>query len=263
MTAWDVVAVRYGTRALRKSEAYHGFETFGEPDGPYGMDYFFYVLRRAGETVLVDTGFGRAVGERRGRTSLVEPVDALARLGVAPQRVSQVVVTHLHYDHIGNLASFPGAELVVHERELEFWCGPEGARAEHALHVEAAEIEHLLRARDEGRVRVLTGSGPVVAGVESMCVGGHSPGQLVLMVDGRDGPVLLASDAVHYYEELERGWPFAIFVHLDVMIAGYDVVRRLEAEHGVPVVAGHDPLVMDRFPRLDGGLEDLGVRLSS
>jgi glyoxylase-like metal-dependent hydrolase (beta-lactamase superfamily II) len=262
MSAWDVVGVRYGTRALRKSDAYHGFETFGEPDGPYHMDYFFYVLRRDGETVLIDTGFGRAVGERRGRTSLVEPVDALAQLGVAPQDVSQVVVTHLHYDHIGNLASFPAAELVVHERELEFWGGPEGSVPEHALHVEAAEIEHLLHACDRGRVRVLTGSGPVLEGVESVCVGGHSPGQLVLVVDGRDGTVLLTSDAVHYYEELERGWPFAIFVDLDVMVAGYDVVRRLEAEHGVLAVAGHDPLVMDRFPRLDGELEGLGVRLS-
>ena len=109
---------------------------------------------------------------------------------------------------------------------------------------------------------MLTGSGPVAQGIESVCVGGHSPGQLVLVVDGRDGPVLLASDAVHYYEELERGWPFAIFVDLDVMVAGYDVVRRLEAEHGVLAVPGHDPLVVDRFPALDGELADLGVRLS-
>ena len=67
----------------------------------------------------------------------------------------------------------------------------------------------------------------------------------------------------NYYEELARGSPFAIFVDLEVMIAGYGVVRRLEAEHGIPAVAGHDPLVMDRFPRLDGELDGLGVRLSS
>jgi glyoxylase-like metal-dependent hydrolase (beta-lactamase superfamily II) len=256
---WDVVAVRYGTRELRISDAYHGFESFGVPDGPYAMDYFFYVLRRGGETVLVDTGFDRAVGERRGRTPLWEPVEALERLGVPAASVSRVLVTHLHYDHIGNLSSFPGAELVVHERELAFWGGPEGREPEHALHVEADEVAYLAAVREEGRVRVLTGDGPVLAGVESVLVGGHSPGQVVLLVQGAGGPVLLASDAVHYYDELEHGWPFAIFVDLEAMVAGYDVVRRLAAEHGAPVVAGHDPLVMERFPVVGGGL---GVRVT-
>jgi len=258
MGAWDVVAVRYGTRALRKSEAYHGFETFGEPDGPYAMDYFFYVLRGDGRTVLVDTGFDRAVGERRGRTSLCEPVEALERLGIDLDSVTQVLVTHLHYDHVGNLSAFPQAELVVHERELDFWCGPLGSLPEHAVHVEADEVSYLARAREEGRVRVLTGSGTLLPGIESVLVGGHSPGQLVLVVDAVGGAVVLASDAVHYYEELDRNWPFVIFVDLDVMVAGYDTVRRLAAEHEAPVVAGHDPLVMERFPLVADGL---GVRV--
>ena len=223
------------------------------------MDYFFTVLRDGARTVLFDTGFDRAVGERRGRTSLVEPVEALTRLGVTRESVSHVVVTHLHYDHIGNLGYLPDAELVVHERELEFWWSAAALEPEHAAIVERGEIDYLVQAREEGRVRVLTGSSPVLPGVESVLVGGHSPGQLVLVVDGPNGPVLLASDAVHYYAELDHDWPFAIFFDLEAMVAGYDTVRRLAMELDVPVVAGHDPLVMERFPVIDDGL---GVRLS-
>ncbi|HEY7380915.1 MAG TPA: MBL fold metallo-hydrolase, partial [Gaiella sp.] len=162
---WDVLAVRYGTRVTRKSECYLDFASHGEPDAAVGMDYFFYVLRDGERTVLVDTGFDPTVGERRGRTTVCPPVEALALLGIRPEEVSLIVVTHLHYDHIGNLAAFPEAELAVHERELAFRLGPDGLRPEHAAVVEADEIAHVVEARAEGRVRVLTGSGPVAPGI--------------------------------------------------------------------------------------------------
>jgi glyoxylase-like metal-dependent hydrolase (beta-lactamase superfamily II) len=260
-SAWDVVAVRYGTRSTRKSECYLDFESYGEPDGPLEMDYFFYVLRRGGETLLVDVGFDPVVGERRGRTCLCAPVDALRELGIAPGSVAQIVVTHLHYDHVGNLLAFPDAELLLHERELDFWCGPDGVSAAHSAPIEREEIDYVASAHRDGRVRLLDDDGEVAKGVHAVRVGGHSPGQLILVVDGRSGPVLLASDAVHYYEELERGWPFEIVVDLEEMVTGYETVKRLAAERGAPVVAGHDPLVCERFPPLEDE-QGLGVRLS-
>ena len=96
--------------------------------------------------------------------------------------------------------------------------------------VEADEIARVVAAEREGRVRVLDGDGEVAPGISSICVGGHSPGQLVLTIDGAGGPVVLASDAAHYYEELELDRPFEILVDLPAMYAGYETVRRLVAE---------------------------------
>jgi glyoxylase-like metal-dependent hydrolase (beta-lactamase superfamily II) len=61
------------------------------------------------------------------------------------------------------------------------------------------------------------------------------------------GPVILASDAVHYYEELERDRPFATVANLAEMYAAFDQIRELGTEPGARVVAGHDPLVAERF----------------
>jgi glyoxylase-like metal-dependent hydrolase (beta-lactamase superfamily II) len=260
---WEVIAVRYATRETRKSDCYLHYASYGEPDEPLGMDYFFYVLRRDGQTVLVDVGFDPAVGARRGRTCLCPPLDALERIGVAPQSVSQIVLTHLHYDHVGNLAAFPHAELFVHQRELELWLGPLARRTQLASHVEAADLARIGSARDAGRVRVLRGreSSPL-PGVVAVCVGGHCAGQLVLVVNGATGAVVLCSDAVHYYEELERDRPFAIVVDLAEMYEAYDTVRALAAAYQAALVAGHDPLVRERFPPLTGDRAELGVRLS-
>src|SRR5581483_8889435 len=147
------------------------------------MDYFFWLLRGdRGETILVDTGFDPVVGERLGRTTLIPPLEALARAGVSPADVPTLVLTHLHYDHTGHVHAFPDAEVVVAARELETPDGP----------VEPAELETVRGAR---RLRVLDGDAEVAPGVRVHLVGGHSPGQLVLDVETADGPVVLASDA--------------------------------------------------------------------
>jgi glyoxylase-like metal-dependent hydrolase (beta-lactamase superfamily II) len=230
---WEALAIRYGTRPARRGEFFYRYETYGEPDAPLQMDYFFWVLRRGSEAILVDTGFDPVVAERMGRTVLVKPYEVVAALGIDP---SLIVITHLHYDHIGNVARFPDADLVIPRRELEFWTSPVARRAQFAAHVVPEEIAHVA-----SRSPRLDGDVP---GLQVTHVGGHSPGQTIVQA----GDIVLASDALHYYEELERDRPPAVLHDLADCYAALDTLRGL---NGV-LVAGHDPLVTERFPSDDG-----------
>ena len=254
--AWQVIAARYGTLETTLSDAYYRWSAYGEPDGPARLDYYFWVLRGEGETILVDTGFHPDAGRRRGRTVLIEPTEAMARLGVTPDTVSRIVLTHLHYDHTGNLAAFPDAELLVPAVELEFWLGPMGQRGQFPHHVEEADLEVLSRAVDEGRVRPLVGGEEIADEVHALHLGGHSPGQMALAVFGAGPGVILASDAVHFYDELERERPFAVIADLAEMYEAYDTVREVAGDTA-HIVPGHDPAVMDRYPRV----EDFAVEI--
>jgi glyoxylase-like metal-dependent hydrolase (beta-lactamase superfamily II) len=256
-----LLAVRYGTVELRRAEAFHDHETSGEPDGPCPMDFFLWVLRSEGETILVDTGFDPAVARRRERTCLLDPVDALARLGTGVQAIERIVVTHLHYDHIGNLARFPDAQLLIPARELEFWLSPAAGDPAHSHPVERSELEHVAAARAAGRVRELEDGDAVAPGVRVLALPGHSPGQVGLELDAEHGPVILASDAVHFYEELAEDRPFAVFHDLHAMRASHALLREREAG-GALVVPGHDPAVMERFPRLAGAAGEFAVRVA-
>jgi glyoxylase-like metal-dependent hydrolase (beta-lactamase superfamily II) len=256
----EVLAVRYGTVTTSRAAYYLRYHAYGEPDAPMRMDYFFWVLRSERGTVLVDTGFDPAVAAARGRTCLVEPARALAALGVGAETVPLVILTHLHYDHTGNLGLFPAARLVVQARELEFWGGPAGRRYQFREHVEPGDVDLVLAADASGRVDRLDGDAVIAPGVRAVLVGGHSPGQMMLEVDTASGLVVLASDALHYYEEAERDWPCAVVVDVAAVYAGYDMVRAYEAG-GARIVAGHDPLVLDRFPAAPGPLAGHAVLL--
>jgi glyoxylase-like metal-dependent hydrolase (beta-lactamase superfamily II) len=243
------------------SDVFLHYSIYGEPDEPTRMDYFFWVLRGAGRTILVDCGFNEHSGARRGRTMLCPPVTALRRLGIDPADITVLIVTHAHYDHIGNLDQFPAAEVLMSAAEFEFWTGPLGDRPLFATSAEADDIAALRRARADGRLTLLaSGSGAsaspaahdVAAGVCALEVGGHTPGQLVVLARTADGEAVLASDALHYYDEARLDRPFAHVADLPAMYRGFELLRGLAAEPTRYLVAGHDPEVMRRFPPLTG-----------
>lgn len=263
----EVLAVRYGTRTATKSESYLNFHVYGEPDESFEMDYFFWLVRGPSGTVLVDCGFSAEAGARRGRTTLVDPVAALSALGVEPADVDRLVVSHAHYDHIGNLHRFPNAEVVLARREYEFWTGPYAGRLQFAHSTEADELAHLAVLHEEGRLRLVEDTLDLAPGIELVVVGGHTPGQLVTQVATDTGTVVLAADALHFYEELERDRPFFVVSDLIEMYKGFDVLREMTEDPGRLLVAGHDAAVgtrfTDRVPGLPDGLSDLVVRVAS
>jgi glyoxylase-like metal-dependent hydrolase (beta-lactamase superfamily II) len=183
-------------------------------------------------------------------------------LGVDPTVVDLLVITHIHYDHVGNVGLFPGARMPVARAEFEFWTAdPVAQRPHFAVHADPDAIERLRGAAAEERVVFIEDRAEVAPGISAVLVGGHAPGQLVLEVAGEHGPIVLASDAIHYDDELERERPFGIFVDLADMYRGYSKLRRYAAA-GAAVVPGHDPSVMRRFASLDGDAAGLAVCLT-
>lgn len=248
---WEIVVVRHGTRATRRSEVFLNYSFYGEPDGPFTLDYFLWVLRRGDEAIVVDTGYSAAGAASRGREVLIDPLDALRRLGVDPAAGVPVVVTHAHYDHIGNLPAFRASEVHIAQAEMDFWTSEIATRPLFSHFGDPEEVDELRRIEAEGRLRPFTGRAAIADGVELVEVGGHTPGQAMVVVETAVGRVLIASDAAHFVEELERDMPFVSMADVPQSYRVLDEIRRTDA---VQVLTGHDAGTLD-------GLEPLGAQL--
>ncbi len=255
---FEVYAVRYATREARRGEHFYGHDPH---DGPMPMDYFVWAAVSPDHTVVVDAGFTAEVAARRGRKYLRHPAEGLEALGIDCARVPYVVLTHLHYDHAGNLGEFPGSTFVVQEEEMAFWTGRYAGRRQFRTLVEPDDVLYLVQENFRGRLLFVAGSQEIVPGIEVHWVGGHSAGLQVVRVKTGRGNVVLASDATHFYANIEGDRPYSIVSDLSQMYGAFDLVLSL-ADSPAHLVPGHDPLLMQRFPPAREGLEGVAVRIA-
>ncbi len=257
---YRVTIVKYGTRDATRAEVYLNYPLYHEPDGPIGMDYFFWLVQNEDRTIVVDTGFSRRGGENRKRTTLYPVAQLMSDFGVDPTTSPDVVVTHAHYDHIGNLDLFPTSRIVIAEAEFDFWSGPHAHRTMFHHSVEDEELETLRKAHKEDRMMTFRDRLELAPGVRVIEVGGHTPGQSMVMVNTPEGVVLLASDAIHYYEEYERDMLFMSVASLVDMYGAFDRVRALLESGEIDiVVSGHDPDTLSRFTAVEGPYREVAA----
>ncbi|MGJ4899604.1 MULTISPECIES: N-acyl homoserine lactonase family protein [unclassified Bradyrhizobium] len=246
--AAEIYALRYATMSPRTPHM-----NFLQPD-PHDstaqdLDYFVWLIRRDGRDILVDTGFNAAEAEIRHRTLTRDPIDALASFGVAAADIRDIIVTHLHYDHAGNLDRFPNARFHLQEREMAYATGRCMCNGMLRYPFTVEHVTTMVRHVYGERVTFHNGDGEVAPGVTVHRVGGHSDGLQVVRVDTARGPVVLASDAAHYYANLQRRSPFPIVLNIGDMIQGWEIIERL-AGHPDRFIPGHDPLVTELYPRV-------------
>lgn len=248
---FDVFAVKYAEHRRTASSNFLG----GDPhDGPMPMDYFIWVATNSTGTWVIDTGFNQATARQRGRDFIRCPAESLRMLGIDGAAVDNVIITHLHYDHVGNFDLFPSATYHLQDHEMLFATGRHMA---HTCAHEAYDVENvvgMVREVYRGRVQFHDGDATLTPGLSVHLVGGHTMGLQVVRIFTRRGWVVLASDASHYYRNFIEDRPFPIVFNVDDMRSGWARIRSLaDSEHHI--VPGHDPLVMNRYPPLAGASE--------
>lgn len=244
---WEVYAVKYADRNARQRSDSFLFDD--HPAEPHGMDYFVWVLKRGKRHVLVDTGYDTAEAERRTRPILRDPSRAIEALDLSADQIDTVIITHLHYDHAGGLDRYPRARFHLQTAEMAFATGPCMCHPTLQMPFTAAHVCEMVKHVYSGRVVFHDGSAEVTPGIRVHCVGGHSRGLQVVEVETASGPLCLASDAAHYYENIIARKPFPIVENLQSMLEGFETLYRLGGSTD-RIIPGHDPLVTKRFPAI-------------
>ncbi|HSG77652.1 MAG TPA: N-acyl homoserine lactonase family protein [Burkholderiales bacterium] len=255
--SYEIYAIKYGHHERKASENFLG----GDPhDGPMPLDYFVWLIRGQGREIVVDTGFNAAVAAKRGRRITLPVEEGLRLMQVDVAGVRDVVITHLHYDHVGNFDLFPQATFHLQDLEMQYATGRcmtvDAMR--HAYELE--DVVGMVRRVYAGRVKFHDGDGELAPGVTVHHVGGHTMGLQIVRVATRRGWVVLASDASHFYANMEQSRPFPIVYNVGDMVEGWHRAQAL-AQSPAHVIPGHDPLVMARYPAPAAALEGKVVRL--
>jgi glyoxylase-like metal-dependent hydrolase (beta-lactamase superfamily II) len=257
---YELYAVRYAHNALAKrSTNFLG----GDPhDAPMPLDYFVWAIKGLDRTFILDTGFDPDMARRRNREHLRSPGVGLKAIGIDPEQIEDVLISHMHYDHCGNYDLFPRARYHLQDREMAFCTGRCMCHAGLRLAFEEDDVVAMIRKLFSGRVRFHDGAEEIAPGLSVHYVGGHSKGLQVVRAWTRRGWVVLAADASHFYANMQEGRAFPILHNLEETLEGYETLGKLASKPD-NIIPGHDPLVTSRYPAAAPGLEGIVVRLDA
>ena len=250
-----IYAVRYGHLERTSDGNFLGGDDHAH-DMP--LDYYVWVIKEKTRSIVVDTGFDSGQAASRGR-ALIRPVaEGLAAIDIDPGEVADVVITHMHYDHAGNAALFPRARFHVQDAEMAYCTGRAMTHHHVSAFFDVESVTEMVRRVFAGRVVFHAGDSELFPGVTLHHLPGHTMGLQAVRVETVRGPVVLASDAAHFWANLQRETPYPVVADVPQYLESLRALRKLapSIDHIIP---GHDPEVLARFPA-EEGLRDI-VRL--
>lgn len=217
-------------------------------------NYYFWAVRsKEGETTLVDTGTGPSEAGRRKLKNYVNPVEAVARLKIQPEEVTRVIITHIHFDHVGGMEvfpeAFPKAKFYVQKREFDFWLkNPLAQRRPFQGITDLSANRTLAKLEGSKRLVLVEGDRSIAPGLELLLVPGHTVGLQAVMAHTAKGKLILASDCAHIHRSFEEDVPSCLITDMVAWLKSYDKLRRKTSLE--LIFPGHDVTMLNDFPKV-------------
>lgn len=221
-----------------------------DKDRKLDIQMMVWVVRGGGRTIVVDSGFYRPQFFKSWTVrDFLRPDEAVALAGVKPEEVTDVILTHAHWDHADGADLFPKATVWIQKDEYAYYTG--AAWQEGGKHggIDPDDLAALLKINTAGRLRLVDGDREILPGVRVHTGGRHTYASQYVSVPSRSGTVVLASDNAYLYENFEKHVPIAQTFDRVSNLKAQDAMRALASENG-RIVPGHDPAVMTRFPKV-------------
>lgn len=250
--AYEVYAIRYATMPdFPAAELVSGADRARKLD----IAMMIWLVRGDGHNILVDSGFYHERFFKDGKINdFIKPSDALTRFGLKPEDITDIVITHMHWDHADGIDLFPKARIWIQKEELEYYAGEAWETKDTSDGIDAHDVLELVKINTEGRVGLVHGDAQeILPGLTCYTGGKHTYQSQYVGVNTIGGTVVLASDNMYLYENMERHVPIATTLDAASNLRAQDRMKRL-AIRPEWVIPGHDPALFDRFPKTATGV---------
>ena len=243
---YEIYAIRYATIP---GYPLSGLIAGADRTQKLDMAMMVWLVRGNGHNILVDSGFYRDQFLRQWRpTDFVKPSEAIARLNLKPEEITDVVITHMHWDHADGVDLFPKARVWIQKDELEYYAGSAWQSRRTHGGIDPEDVLAIVKLNTEGRVTLVNGDAQeIFPGITCYLGGKHTYASQFLGVNTAQGIVVLASDNMYLYENLEKHVPIAQTLDAASNLKAQDRMKQLAADPRW-IIPGHDPAVMTRFP---------------
>ena len=249
---YEIYAIRYATLPdFPVAELVAG----AEPGRKLDIAMMIWLVRGNGRNILVDSGFYHERFFKDWQVKdFTKPSETLKRVGLKPEDVTDVIISHMHWDHADGMDLFPNARIWIQKDEFEYYAGEAWQSKDTHGGIDEEDVLTLVRLNTQGKVVLVNGDAQeIIPGVTCYTGGKHTYQSQYVGVQTAAGTVVVASDNMYLYENLERHAAIAATVDAASNLRAQDRMKQIAARPGL-IVPGHDPAVFAKFPNVVAGV---------
>jgi len=208
-----------------------------------------WLIRGGGHNILFDSGFHHQQWFKDfPMPDYMRPDEAVKLAGVQPEEITDIIISHAHWDHMGGIDLFPKATVWIQKEEFHYYTTEAWQPGGDHGGIDPVDVQNLVRLNTEGRLRLVNGDDvEILPGIRAYTGGHHTYASQYIRVDG-DPPFVLASDNMYLYRNLATHSASATFSdeYHAANVANQDRMVKL-AGSADRVVPGHDALEFQKF----------------
>jgi len=250
---YEVYAIRFGTLP---QFSVSGLVVGADKTRRIDIPVMVWLLKGSdGRRVLVDAGFYQQKFVDQWKVqNFRSPADAVAAAGVKPDEITDVIISHAHWDHVGGADLFPKATVWIQREEYVYYTGDAWHSRNTHGGIDAGHMAALLKINTEGRLKFVNGDDQeILPGIRCYTGGRHTHASQYVGVQTAGGTAVITSDNMYLYENLEKGAPIAQTLDAASNLRAQVRIRELASDPSL-IVPGHDPAVFERYPRVAEGV---------
>jgi glyoxylase-like metal-dependent hydrolase (beta-lactamase superfamily II) len=245
---YEVYAIEYAALSGRAPVSHVAIGATSKDSVDFAY-FFWYLQGDNGRKILVDTGFREdGTAPKLPLKSYQRPDSALERLGVKPDEITDVVITHPHFDHIDGLTLFPKATVWMQKRDYDYFVGEAWQNGGDHYGFTHEDVLNIVRINLEGRLRLVDGDSiEIIPGIRVFIGSRHTWESQHLLVDSNGEKVMLASDDDWFYYNLHNLLPIPLTFDKVGYVKQLERMKTLVTDTTL-IIPGHDGLVLRKFP---------------
>lgn len=233
-----------------KSPAKEAIVGLSQNDSVEWPNYFWLLRDPNGRNILVDAGW---LDSSHVTKKFIRPDSILRQLNILPEEISDIIITHPHYDHIGGISLFPNAQIWMNQDDYEYFIGPAWEKGGDSTGFTRQDVLNIKAVNAQGRLNLVKGDDiEIMPGIKAYTGSTHTRENMYLLINSNSkrNRILLASDAIWFYINLEKELPVSLCFDTAKYVNAIRRMKTLVSNSNL-IIPGHDIGLMSRFPKVN------------
>jgi glyoxylase-like metal-dependent hydrolase (beta-lactamase superfamily II) len=249
---YEVYAISYG---MFPDFPVAGLVAGADKSRRLNIQMMIWLIKGGGRNILVDTGcYRNKFVKKFGIKDFIKPSETLAKLGMNAGDITDIIISHMHWDHADGIDLFPNAKIWIQKDEYSYYTGAAWQPGGNPGGVDPEDVLALVKANTDHNVHLVDGDDKeLLDGIRVYTGGRHTFASQYVGVRTASGTVVIASDNMYLYENLKMHAPIAQTFDAESNLKAQDRMKQIASRPEL-IVPGHDPEVFVRFPKPGNGV---------